>query len=236
MMSSSRPRQSRKNKKKAGNKFLGKGAYVSPNNPFIPQRGSSIWNMNSQVAPANQGLSREDNKIFTFIQSSGQGTVLTSSVSVPVFQAKSWTTADIFQFSSFAAVFDQYRIDDIEVWLEPSGIGLTVGYTGNVKIFSVVDYDDANVPSSVSALQQYTNCTSARLTDGHYHPFKPHIAVAVYNGSFAGFANKKADWIDVASTSVQHYGFKFGIDVTNNSSDVKLDMHTRITVSFRNLF
>jgi hypothetical protein len=205
-------------------------------NPFVPKIGSSIWNMNSEHAPANMGLSKKDNSVFTFIQSSGQGTVLSSSSTVATFGAKSWTAADIFQFGSFNQVFDQYKIDLIEVWLEPSGSALVPGYNGNVKIFSVIDYDDANVPTSVAQLQQYENCTSARCTDGHYHPFKPHIAVAVYNGAFTGFLNKPCDWIDVASSSVQHYGFKYGIDVSIGSGDVRLDMHTRITVSFRNVF
>jgi len=32
--------------------------------------------------------------------------------------------------------------------------------------------------------------------------------VAAYNGAFAGYANLGAQWIDAASTTVQHYGVK----------------------------
>jgi len=192
--------------------------------------------MNSESAPGQRSLQFKDNKVFTVTQSSGQGTVLNSSSTNPIFGSKFWTTADLLQFSSWASVFDQYKIDCVEVWIEPYGAALASGYNGNVKIYSVVDYDDANAPTSLATLQDYENCISTRCTEGHYRKFVPHIADAAYAGTFTGFQNKKSDWIDCGSTTVQHYGFKWGVDTTVGSQDLHLDMHTRITVSFRNPF
>jgi len=186
--------------------------------------------------PGMRNLITKDNKVYRFMQSSIQGGVLTSNTSVPVFYSKSWTSADIVQFSSFASIFDQYRIDKVEVWCTPFGAAVYPNYGANTRFYSVVDYDDANSPSTVAALQEYTNCVTTRCTEGHYIKFRPHIAVALYGGSFTQFGNKVSDWIDCGSTSVSHYGVKLGIEPTTSANDLRIDMFTRITVSFRNIF
>jgi hypothetical protein len=194
------------------------------------------WNVNSQSIPAFNDVIAKDNKIYRFVQSSNQGNICTSSSSVASFFAKGWTTSDIVQFSSFAAVFDQYRVDRIEAWLMPFGVGTVPGYNSLGKMYTVVDYDDAVTPTSIAALQQYENCVTTRFTDGHYVNFVPHIAVAAYGGAFTQFLNEKATWIDCGSTGTFHYGLKLGIENTVSGSDVKIDMFTRIHVSFRNVF
>jgi hypothetical protein len=197
---------------------------------------TTVWNMNAQRIPKFNDVIAKDNKVYKFIQSSNQGNVCTSSSSVASFFTKGWTTADIVQFSSFAAVFDQYKIDRIEAWLMPYGTGTVAGYNSLGKMYTVVDYDDTNLPSSIAALQQYENCTTSRFTDGHYINFQPHIASAAYGGAFTQFLNEPSRWIDCASTGTFHYGMKMALDNTNSGSDVKVDMFTRIHVSFRNIF
>jgi hypothetical protein len=194
------------------------------------------WNASAERAPAFTNTIKRDNRPYTVMQTSAQGTILTSNNITPQFFAKQWNTSDLVQFSSYAAVFDQYKIEKVEFWLTPFGTACAPGYPNNVRIYSVIDYDDSTTPSSVSALQQYENAVTTRCTDGHYVKFRPHIAVAAYGGAFTQFMNKECDWIDVGSTGVQHYGLKVGIDPTAASGSLNLDMITRITVSFRNVF
>lgn len=194
------------------------------------------WNVNAQQMPMFNNVIARDNRPYVIMQTSAQGTVLQTGNAAPSFLGKKWTSADILQFSSFASVFDQYKIDFIEAWLVPFGPGTVAGYNAVGKLYSVIDYDDANTPTSIAGLQQYENCVTTRYTDGHYIKFKPHIAEAAYAGAFTGFANKPSSWIDVASTGVEHYGLKVGVETSLSNGDVKVDLTTRITVSFRNVF
>jgi hypothetical protein len=194
------------------------------------------WNVNAQRAPRFLNTIARDNKTYTVMQTSNQGVVLQSQTALFQVATKAWTTSDILQFNAYSAVFDQYRIDAVEVWLTPFGPGTIGGYNLATRLYSVVDYDDASAPTSLAALQQYENCVETRCTDGHYIKFRPHIAVAAFGGAFTQFLNKPSDWIDSGSTATQHYGVKLGVEPTTGTGDVKVDMVTRLTVSFRNVF
>jgi len=194
------------------------------------------WNVNAQKMPMFNNVIARDNRPYVIMQTSTQGIVLQTGNAAPSFLGKKWTSADILQFSSFASVFDQYRLDFIEVWCEPFGPGTVPGYNSVGKFYSAIDYDDANTPTSIAALQQYENCVTTRYTDGHYIKFRPHIAKALYGGAFTAFGNQPSDWIDVASTGVEHYGLKLGVETTLSNGDTRIDMTSRITVSFRNVF
>jgi hypothetical protein len=198
--------------------------------------GTDSWNAVAMATPHMTNLSFKDNTVFKTVQSSSQGIIATSSTSVLAQFQKNWTTSDINQFSSFAAVFDQYRFTMIEIWLTPSGPGLAASYlnTTGGRMYSVTDYDDSNSLATSAAALQYQNVLVTSFTDGHYRRFTPHIAVAAYGGAFTQFKNEVADWIDCASTGVQHYGVKFCLDTTAGTADVKVDAFSRITVEFRN--
>jgi len=160
---------------------------------------------------------------------------MTSAISMIQVFTKAWTTADISQFSAFAAIFDQYKIDLIEVFLEPYGPATAPGYTANTKWYSVVDYDDTIAPTSVAQLQEYENCTTSRVSYGHQIAFKPHNLVAVASTAFNQNKNVVASWIDTTSTTAIHLGLKVLLDATTAAGDAKVDMFTRIHVSFRNV-
>jgi hypothetical protein len=194
------------------------------------------WNVNAERCPNFNNTISKDNKVYTVRQTSNQGTVISSNGAVTALYARAFTSADILQFSSFATIFDQYKIEMLELWLTPYGVGTVPGYTGGGKFVTVVDYDDANAPTSLQSLQEYQNAVTTRFTDGHYIKFRPHIAEAAYGGAFTQFLNRPSDWIDCGSTGVQHYGLKLAMDITPATGDVKMDLSTRLTVSFRNVF
>lgn len=202
---------------------------------------SLTWSVISDPLPRYGNVSRHDNKVFNVIQSSDnnsggtQTPNLTTSTSVPTFLGANFTFAGLIpQNASWAAVFDQYRIMAIEAWIRPlSGTSGTVDSNG-ANMLSVIDYDDANTPTQVSALLAYENVMIAPMTNGHYRKFRPHIAVSAYNGSFSGFQNSKSGWIDVASNTVQHYGIKLAVEPT--SVAYKVYISYRVWIQFRNVF
>jgi len=208
----------------------------APNSSLDLKPTTINWNVNSVSVPSFKNTLKRDNRPYTVMQISNQGTVMTSATSIPTFYGRYFSANDVIQFSSFAAVFDQYKIDTVEVWMTPFGSASAPGYNANCRIYSAVDYDDANTPTSINAIQQYENSVVTRSTDGHYIKFVPHIAVAAYGGTFTQFKNEKTDWIDVASTNTSFYGLKAAIDPTSSTGDLKVDLVTRLTVSFRNVF
>jgi hypothetical protein len=154
---------------------------------------------------------------------------MTTSVTVPVYGNLYFALSQCATAASYTALFDQYRIEQLEVWIEPLSDTTAVATTG---LASAIDLDDANAPSSYGDVADRQGAILATTLVGQYHKWKPHIAVATYSGAFTSFANEPSGWIDVASPSVQHYGLKMA---TQGADGATRTMNTicRAVVSFR---
>jgi hypothetical protein len=130
--------------------------------------------------------------------------------------------------SACLSVFDQYRIDQLEFWLDPIA---AMGSTVFGSIVSAIDLDDAASVTGASQVQDHPGALEAIGGAGHYHKWKPHMAVAVYSGAFTSFANEPAGWIDSASPAVQHYGVK-AFSIGFNAA-IAYNYTLRAVVSFR---
>lgn len=158
-------------------------------------------------------------------------TAITSSTTIPVLSGFNFTVNSISQIASLQNVFDQYRIDQVEVWLIPR---FNNGNDVVSDLFaSVIDYDDNSPVSAFADLLDYSNAVVTCGQDGHYRSFRPHAAIAAYSGVFTSFANVEELWIDAASPSVQHYGVKTGITATDTVR--AWDMIVRLHTSWRNV-
>lgn len=121
-------------------------------------------------------------------------------------------------FDELAYLFDRYKITGVKYrWVlkqDPAAQSVTQAYRGqSVQIKWVKDYDDSSTYSD-DALKQYPNFRDIWLTSdrqcSRWYFFKP----AVLNISYEGTANnafspKWNQWIDMASTTVPHYGIKW---------------------------
>jgi hypothetical protein len=136
--------------------------------------------------------------------------ILGTSMSVPTFGAQYFQVSSVNDVNSFGAVFDQYRIHLIEVLIEPQVTEVTTPATDVAEYISVVDIDDANVPTVYADLCSYSTAVQTRGTLSHYHRFVPGVAVAVYSGAFTSFASTTSLWLDMGSPNIQHYGLKIG--------------------------
>lgn len=126
--------------------------------------------------------------------------------------------ADLPAYSEFTTLFDQYKIDKVEVWFKSQQRGITLQALANHGcIYFAVDYDDVTTPSSAAALQQYENCVVIEPEEDMYIEFKPHIAVSAFtsSGFGTGYSNLKDQWIDIASPNVEHYGMKYLTNADN---------------------
>jgi len=130
--------------------------------------------------------------------------------------------------TTITAVFDQYKFEQLEVWLDP--IPTVAG--SSCFLTSAVDLDDSNVPTTPGQVLDHQGSLSGTGgSAGHYHKWKPHMAIAAYSGAFTSYSNSPATWIDVASPAVQHFGLKMAAVSTGNV--VAFQLTYRAVISFR---
>jgi hypothetical protein len=111
-------------------------------------------------------------------------------------------------------------------------------------LHEVVDYDDATLPTGtdagVSAMREYQNYRSTNLLNASGAPvvrtFKPHIAVAAYQGTFTGYKNEPFGWVDSVSNGVQGYGWKAVAEIASSGATQGFLFKLEVTanLSFRN--
>jgi len=174
-----------------------------------------------------------DNQIYRVTEQLLVRNYLNSSVSVDTFTAAAFSFSQLGEATTLASVFDQYRIDEIEIWIIPH-LTNNNSNTGNPGLLTtVVDYDDATALTTVAAAMAYANALTSNSCAGHYHRFTPHCANALYGGSvFTSFGNMSKNWIDTSSPGVQFFGFKTAW--LQSSSVETADMVVRFHVSLRN--
>jgi len=162
-----------------------------------------------------------------------QSVIVTSAISTtvtPVFFAQAFQLADIDQYVALAAVFDQYKFNSVEVYIEPQTALTSIANPG--KYVSIIDYDDTAALTTVGQALDYSNALVTGGVSSHYRRFVPHMAVGAYSGAlFTGFRNVPADWCDCSSPTIKHYGLKLAFEPT--SSITTFDLIFRYHISFK---
>jgi len=163
------------------------------------------------------------NKVYTFEQSTT--TTITSSTTLEVDGGFQLNLAALGLSSSFTNIFDAYRI-----------IGATFKFvpittvTGQI-LFTAIDYDDINT-TTITNLLQYETLKMSPSGSYFERSFVPRVAPALYSGTFTSFGQNSYQWIDCASTNVQHYGLKYGFPIAPNSVSYQIVVVYKI--QFRN--
>jgi hypothetical protein len=187
------------------------------------------WNVTAQPPPELNFQRPQDNVVHKFSFWQDLGTLFSTSASVPTSSGMNFQLTNCPNASTLVALFDQYRIARLEVWIQPQSTN-NGGHAG--MLYSAVDYD-ASASLTVTAISQLSNVVvGPASTIGHYHNFVPHVAVAAYSGAFSSFANETSPWIDTASSTVQHYGVIISAGVTTDV--IPIDGQVRYHLEFRN--
>jgi len=140
---------------------------------------------------------------------------ITSSTTVAVGSAYTFTLTNLPGYTEFTALFDQYRLLKVMMQFIPATNVLTASATplAHPVAVTAIDYDDGNTPTTTDELREFETCKIVQPFKVHYVNVIPRIAAAVYSGAFTSFSNTKM-WIDSASPTVQHYGVKFIADAS----------------------
>jgi len=194
----------------------------------------STWSVQSQAPPSTRIFS-SSNRPYMYVQTVDKAaTWLTSSSSVPVFAGTNFTLSDLDQYTTFTALYDQYKITRLEAWVELNSPANTISNTHLNKLYTSIDYDNSTAPTSIGSIQDFQNCVETSILDGHYRSWVPHVAFATYSGTFVSYANVAAPWIDCNSTAVQHYGLRGAVGSSSSGGDV-ISLRVRYHVLFRNV-
>jgi hypothetical protein len=155
-----------------------------------------------------------------------------TNATAPTYSSQYFSLANnVPNYAAYTALFDEYMIEKVEIWISPSMSQLTSASTVLGDWSTAVDYDDANTPSSLGTVTDKQNSASSTILQAHYHQFEPKFAIGTYSGSFVSFASDRG-WVDCASPNVQHYGIKVACTSTPGGVEY-LNSTIRITVAFR---
>jgi hypothetical protein len=216
-------RTPRKKRAMTSNKSKSRG--VPTNRDVPPPHRCTVTTISCpiRVPPKTYIFKQMDTTLTTFQGSAvaGSGFVFFATLS-----------GNIAQATTFTSLFDQYRFLSMSVAVLPRQ-SITTTASGQPSYFTVVDYDDATTPTSRAFMVDYDNCTQCEVYESVSRTFSPHVALSAYSGAFTSFANRAYQWIDVASPTVQHYGFKFWIDVCSAPVPV-WDISISYVIEFQN--
>jgi hypothetical protein len=186
------------------------------NRVFNPQAGRPYPSLRSPLVPYVVTLERN-------------AQILTTSTSASVYGS---TAFWLSQYSSgdLLVVFDQYKILEIEVWIEPSVVMSPM--SASTVFYTAVDLDDANVPTSSDQLVNHAAVVSSETGTAHYHRWVPYMALAAFSGAYTSYTSSKPQWIDAASPGVQHFGIKMAVPLPDGIPRA-YTITSRMLVAFR---
>lgn len=172
------------------------------------------------------------------------GGVLRQAAATDAFASYAFALADIPNVASLGSLFDQYRIEKIQLRFKSRNPALFISNmtspnNSSCEPFLVIDRDDNTAPTTISELQQYDNCQQFGAQDSMDVIFEPSITPSVFSGgAFSGYSVDDSGkyWIDLANTSVPHYGVKVGIPALAASTAQRFDwlVTAWYKVSFKN--
>lgn len=173
------------------------------------------------------------------------GNYIQQNSNAPVLGCIGFQFNDMSQQSSYAGIFDVYRIEKVHLRIKPlnmnpSVFNLTAGTNNSVpQLYVVIDRDDANAVGSISALSEYDTCAVVPGDTAVDIKLVPSIVGALSNnaGTYLTADVKRSDdvWVDMAQNTVAFFGVKFGITPNfATSTNVWIwQIEAKYTVSFK---
>lgn len=128
------------------------------------------------------------------------------------FRAYSFQLDQLPNYTEFTNLFDTYHINFVKLRIDWTANSATAGATTTCPlVYSAIDFDDANAPTTPETLYQYGSFRLHNLgaTPSWTRIIKPAVATPVYQSTIATSYQRTFDsWIDTGSPSVPHYGYK----------------------------
>lgn len=210
-----------------------------------PQSGRLPPRMPTPKGPLTDAALSIIQQVDTFGVSTGvSSSTIYQGGATEVVGAIAFQLSDLDQVSTLSALFDQYRIDRVLLRISTKNQNVNLAQIASPNqayptMRVVCDFDDATAPASTSDLQQYDSCTDLGPGNSMDIVIEPAVTKAVYaSGAFSGYTVESSSdqWLDIANTSVPHYGVKFAVAALQASATYSYQwtVSAWYTVSFRN--
>jgi len=126
--------------------------------------------------------------------------------------------ADVFWFNMFTdaayytQLYDEYRIDALEVWIVPSATVATATDPETGYFCSAVDLND-NTATTIDHLETQNNSLETNALTAHYHKYVPCCA----DGPAGSITNAGNPWCSlVDGGGVTYYGLKTAFSICDH--------------------
>lgn len=156
------------------------------------------------------------------------------------FYGIGFSLSAVTSHTEFTALYDQYKIEKVRYTLMPrqtvtTGVG--AGQVASAPVFSVIDYDDANTPTSIAQLMQYQNLKTTKGMNNHTRVLKPGVQLQTQNvGGAASFGKTlKSPWLDCADDTVQHNAIKLALQAPTGGVSISYDIKIEYFLAFKNV-
>jgi hypothetical protein len=173
---------------------------------------------------------RQNTNLVSITRTVDYGQV-SSATGADKFVGQVFKLNDLPNYTQFTALFDEFRIRAIKVYLIPSfNVNTTASAQLTIpQLISAIDYDDAGTPSNTATIYSFDTARVHGVFDRMYtRTFKPAISIAAYSGGFTAYAQRQDQWIDCNSPGTSHYALKYGIVNANNGSST-MDVYCEAT-------
>lgn len=175
----------------------------------------------SRLNGANLGIG---NKTVTLVKSAFREDAITTSLLSPTYYGVDFKLSEISDYLSIQQLYDQYRINWVEVTLLPKinstgQVTVTTGLTQSGAVATACDFDSSvilNTSSSMASMTEYSSFKLTRGTSLHKRKLVPASISAVSNtanGSMVmGGVPQRQVWLDTQQPNVPHYGLRVFVE------------------------
>jgi len=146
-----------------------------------------------------------DQTVYSFVQDMGGGNI-TQVAGVTTLGVLAFRLSYLDQAATFSALFDQFRICQIQVTFRPliTQAPPMVTTVTMPTFVTVVDIDDATAPGSIASMREYNNALPS-IYETTQRTFVP--------GTLIGAQVQTRTWIDMASYNTQDFfSVKYGLE------------------------
>lgn len=151
--------------------------------------------------------------------------------------------SNVDEFANMAVLWDSYRIKKLKFIFTPYMTNSTTPITAiNQVFYSVIDFNDAQAPSSISYLTQYQNCRRTNSTRNHIRSFAPSVPTVVNTSNNINYTvQRTSPWLSTNiypgppitnGTIIEHGILKIGIQNTG-TAQLAWAVSVQFTLQFR---
>jgi len=168
-------------------------------------------------------------KVYYFKRFTTLGTIVVTSASSNVYGASVFSLDQLPGYTEYTNLFDFYKIKAIKLSFIPtSNVTMQTGNSSttvantiyNNRIFTVIDYNDAGIPTSVNELREYSNCKWSPNNKIHKRYIVPNPLADATDDSTISLQNKP--WVPSTNYAMDYYAIKWAIENTSAGVGVEL--------------